>query len=365
MMRWKYPFFTAFFLVLLRLAIGWHFAYEGYHKVHSIAVGPVSRDGRVVAPFSSAGYFSEGRGPLGEVMRHAIGDPDELLLERLEAMPLASGQDPATDNKHLRMPPALAHDWEDYLNRFATHYNLDEQQRSLARVKMEQAESNFVQWLTAGTGSVVKNYPSGTVEITEPNSRRVQEYREALQNVHDVYTKELPAFGKDVEKARLLKTKDDARSLRKSLQADVDSQTEQMKKAVNDVLTDSQCKMDVLAEAAAPTLLLYLDKTTAWFLLGVGVTLLFGLFTRLSCVFAAGFLLLTYLNTPAFPWLPVPPNQEGSYYYVSKNVIEMLALLTLATTPSGRWFGIDSVLYQIGRMMFGGFKTRETQAKAS
>ena len=82
-MRWKFPFLTAFFLVLLRLAIGWHFFYEGYHKVHSLEVGPVSRDGRTIPPFSSAGYFSEGRGPLGEIMRHAIGDPNEKLLEPL------------------------------------------------------------------------------------------------------------------------------------------------------------------------------------------------------------------------------------------------------------------------------------------
>ena len=57
--------------------------------------------------------------------------------------------------------------------------------------------------------------------------------------------------------------------------------------------------------------------------------------------------------TPAWPWLPVPPQQEGSYYYVSKNVIEMLALLSLATTPSGRWFGIDGVLHQVFLLVFG------------
>ena len=59
---------------------------------------------------------------------------------------------------------------------------------------------------------------------------------------------------------------------------------------------------------------------------------------------AAGFLLSTYLSYPPFPWLAVPPKNEGYYLYVNKNVIEMLALLVLATTASGRWFGLDALL---------------------
>jgi uncharacterized membrane protein YphA (DoxX/SURF4 family) len=341
-MRWKFPFLTAVFLVLLRLAIGWHFFYEGYHKVHSLEVGPVQRDGRTVPPFSSGGYFSEGRGPLGEIMRHAIGDPDERLLERLDG-----------GAKQSEMPSALAQDWETYLHRFTAHYGLDEKQQAKAQEKLEEAKKNFVKWLSAGSKAIVKTYPSGTVDITETNARRIEEYRDALHQLHDVFATELPAFGKDVEKSRLLKSKGDVQQFRKSLEADLEEQTNLFKKALTDLLTDSQRKLDAVADTETPAFLKYLDTGTAWFLFGVGATLLFGLLTRLSCVMAAGFLLLTYLNTPAFPWLPVPPNQEGSYFFISKNVIEMLALLTLATTPSGRWFGIDGILHPIGRAIFG------------
>jgi uncharacterized membrane protein YphA (DoxX/SURF4 family) len=341
-MRWRYPFLTAFFLVLLRLAIGWHFLYEGYHKVHSLEVGPVLRDGRAIPPFSSGGYFSEGRGPLGEVMRHMIGDPDERLLERLNGGANQAG-----------MPPALARDWEAYFRRFDSHYGLTAEQREKAREKLEKAEANFIKWLSSGSKAVVKTYPSGTVDVTEKNAERVDEYRAALEQLKDVYAKELPAFGKDVEKTRLLKTKADVQQLRKSLEADIDEQTELMKKSLTEVLTDDQRKQDTVSELQGPNFLSYLDTGTAWFLFGVGATLLFGLLTRTSCVLAAGFLLMTYLNTPAFPWLPVPPNQEGSYFFVSKNVIEMLALLTIATTPSGRWFGIDGLLHAVGRALFG------------
>jgi uncharacterized membrane protein YphA (DoxX/SURF4 family) len=336
-MPWKFPFRTAVFLVLLRLAIGWHFAYEGYHKIHSLSVGPTTTN----KPFSSAGYFGEAHGPLGDLMRHAIGDPDERLLERLDAGP-----------RHSDVPAALARDWTAYFDRFASHYALDAGQRAKAREKLAQAEARFLKWLTAASTPSTKSYPSGTVEITEPNLHRVEEYRDAVRRLREVYAKELPAFGKDVEKARLLKIKVEVGELRKSLETDLRVQTDQMRKSLAEVLTDDQRKLDAPPEPEGDTFLKNLDVATAWFLFGVGLTLLFGLLTRTSCLLAAGFLLVTYLSTPAFPWLPAPPQQEGSYYFVSKNVIEMLALLTLATTPSGRWFGIDAMLHQIGKAVF-------------
>jgi uncharacterized membrane protein YphA (DoxX/SURF4 family) len=92
------------------------------------------------------------------------------------------------------------------------------------------------------------------------------------------------------------------------------------------------------------TLIDFLDWSTRWFLLVVGCLLMVGLFSRLSCFAAAGFLLLTVLTQPSLPWIPAPPNSEGNYLVVNKNVIEMVALLVLMTTRSGRWFGLDAVV---------------------
>jgi hypothetical protein len=38
---------------------------------------------------------------------------------------------------------------------------------------------------------------------------------------------------------------------------------------------------------------------------------------------------------------------EGHYYFVNKNLIEMLALLVLATTRSGCWLGLDGLLHRL------------------
>jgi hypothetical protein len=57
-----------------------------------------------------------------------------------------------------------------------------------------------------------------------------------------------------------------------------------------------------------------------------------------------GFLAMTYLTIPPFPWLPVPPLNEGNYVFVNKNLVEMFAMMVLITTNSGRWFGLDALL---------------------
>ena len=88
----------------------------------------------------------------------------------------------------------------------------------------------------------------------------------------------------------------------------------------------------------------YIDWSTRWFLPVVGALLMVGLCTRLSCFAAAGFLVLTVLTQPSFPWLPAPPTGEGSYLFVNKNVIEMVALLALMTTRTGQWFGLDAIV---------------------
>jgi uncharacterized membrane protein YphA (DoxX/SURF4 family) len=351
MQRVSIPASAAAFLVLLRLAIGWHFAFEGWHKVHSFQVGETTRataaGNRTVKPFSSEGYFREANGPLGGAFRSALGDPDDELLARLDVQPIPSGQDPVPYTPHRRIPPALARDWEDYLARFVQHYGLTDEQKAAARVKLEQAEDNFVVWLTTKDKAVTKSFPTGSVEAVEPNTDRVAEYRDKVRRVREAYARELPAFGKDVERERLTQDKRDVARLRASLQADVDEQTAAMKQGLADVLTPQQREREPVPAGEGSRFLHYLDHTTAWFLLVAGGLLLAGLFTRLACVAAGGFLLLTYLCTPAFPWLPVPPNAEGFYFYVNKNVVEMLALFALALTPSGRWFGLDAVLHEL------------------
>src|SRR5215218_7385047 len=90
--RWS---LRVFCLLALRLAIGWHFLFEGLHKVHSHYVG-ASETNR---PFSSEIYFTAGEGPLAREMRARIGgDPETELKAKLA---------PQNADKLAAIPPNL------------------------------------------------------------------------------------------------------------------------------------------------------------------------------------------------------------------------------------------------------------------
>jgi uncharacterized membrane protein YphA (DoxX/SURF4 family) len=107
----------------------------------------------------------------------------------------------------------------------------------------------------------------------------------------------------------------------------------------------------------------YVDLLTTFVLCAVCIVLLVGLFSRLSALLGAGFLLMTYLAVPALPWLPAAGPSEGNYLFVNKNLIEMLALLVLASVPTGRWFGLDALLYSMGATMFRKRPVAQTQVQ--
>jgi uncharacterized membrane protein YphA (DoxX/SURF4 family) len=335
---------TAVFLVLLRLAIGWHFLFEGLQKVHSTYVGPTVTN----RPFSSAGYFRQAPGPAGKAYRWAMGDPDDEALGRLTLQPVPEGEDATSYKPRLRTPPLLRKEWHDYVDRFAAHYGLDERQRTAAEGKLAQAEDKVVAWLsdTISTSEVTKKYPSGEFKRQETVPERVADYRAKVEQVRDLQNTKLPAFGKDVEGASLLQAKADAARLRESLLRDLAKHTAALEKSLEDIPTAGQQERGPVP-AGTGKVQAYLDWLTMWSLTGIGACLLVGLLARLSCVLGAGFLLVTCLAYPSLPWLPAPPLNEGTYLFVSKNVVEMLALCVLATTACGRWFGLDAILYGI------------------
>jgi uncharacterized membrane protein YphA (DoxX/SURF4 family) len=144
-----------------------------------------------------------------------------------------------------------------------------------------------------------------------------------------------------------------------ALLADLDEYSKDLQKSLEALLTTEQkeqaAKKDKAKEpepkpGPRPSQLQKcIDLATMYGLAILGACLILGLFSRTACLLAAIFLAMTYLCVPPWPWLPVAPNTEGYYAFVNKNAIEMLALLALATTASGRWFGLDALLHAIFR----------------
>ena len=352
---------TRIFLILLRVAVGWHLLVEGLDKLESLHTGPTVYN----KPFSSAGYLRESSGPLRGWFRWQGGDPDAAALERLTLRPVPAGIDPATVPPAERLPPALNTDWDDYLTRFKAHYGLDEEQAQLAQRLLDQSKSEAVRWLEGGTKEVERTVGRSSYKTTVTTPQRIAEYKETLAKVRKAEGQELPIFRQDVRKKELRDLKADAAKQRTELLADLDhfltdpglpsaalaavgsSGTPVTARPADSVLTAEQKKKDPLPPPPPPTVLLWTDRVVSWGLTVVGACLILGLFTRTSAVVGALFMLAFYLAMPPWPGVPENLKAEGHYFLVNKNLIEMLALLTLATTASGRWLGLDGLLHAL------------------
>lgn len=335
---------TAFFLLLLRLAIGWHFAAEGFHKLKDYWKGPTETVVGISKPWTSAAYFREGTGPLAQYIRKQVGDPDDEALALLTPAP------------NQQMPPLLAQEWGDFVHRFCDHYALNSDQRKKADDALKKAEDAAVDWLTRTTVNE-KNYKAKD-EGQLPVPARLALYKEKLEELNEPKHSHLMSIGSDAESVRLRNVKKEAVRLRVDLLKDLDEYRQDLRKELEKIPTPEQ-KAEAEGKGKTPQpqppakefdKQKWIDLSTMYGLTILGGCLILGLFTRLSCVLAAGFLAMTYCIFPPFPWLPLPPNSEGYYLFVNKNVIEMLALLALATTRSGQWLGLDAIIHW---MLFG------------
>ena len=77
-------------------------------------------------------------------------------------------------------------------------------------------------------------------------------------------------------------------------------------------------------------------------LIVVGLTLLLGVFEKTGAFVGIGLLALYYLAHPSFPWL-AEVNVEGSYWFVNKNLIELVACMIIFQLPTGRYFGLARI----------------------
>lgn len=415
---------TRVFLVVLRLAIGWHLFIEGASKLETFSTGPTG----TTKPFSSRGYLQQSQGPLGPYFRKMAGDPDQLLQARLT---IQSGT----------VPETLTAEWTDYLRRYSDHYQLDATQKNKAQELLAQHLKKLGEWFQSGTRTVTREYSFTSITPTLSTSARIKEYRDKLKELHDKIDAWNMRFDKDVTKSKITTLRGEIARLRGELQKDLDDQQEKLGLELDKLLTPDQAQGDYLKYQARLTnasktqgytadhqalaelvqaardaknakvspevwtkeerepveviaaystdpeyrkVLLKIskrqvgpplhvedtwmldtsDRIVAWGLTIFGMGLLLGCFTRLSCLGGACLLLLFYISLPPLPGLPDNPMAEGKYLFVNKNLIEAIALLALATTASGRWFGIDGLLSNFAPFKYCWPRSYRTQDSA-
>jgi len=88
-----------------------------------------------------------------------------------------------------------------------------------------------------------------------------------------------------------------------------------------------------------------------WGLTLIGIALILGIFTRLASWAGIVMLAMYYLAYPPFGGYSYGAATEGSYLFVNKNLIELVCLIILAFTRSGRFFGLEQLLYRKTEIM--------------
>ncbi|MCI0642574.1 MAG: DoxX family protein [Gemmataceae bacterium] len=387
---------TRFFLVVLRLAIGWHFFVEGMDKLHTPG-------------WTGEGYMREAYGPLAGHFRDIAGD---RLIDKL------------TVGANNTFPEELDLEWQAYLEEFTRFYELTPEQTNRAKDIVSDSKAETLKWLSVDKKPVQKiseQPPPLVAPMTIPE--RLKEH-ERLMSIHRHLDEvDRPKYGKEVF-PDLKAAKANVNRWRAELKRDLDQQTRQMKialvgyflvdVALESLPADFKDKVNPKKDKADPKkdkvdekpkkpdpkeraeklralvrpmpgnpgktaqaqkvfeyvfdtqykdrnpdepvpyhigrpfdqwkLIDWSDQAVKWGLTVVGAMLIAGFFTRLACVAGAAYLLMFFLAMPPLPGWPEPPRVEGHYLYINKNIIEMLALLTLATTRSGRWLGVDGLL---------------------
>jgi uncharacterized membrane protein YphA (DoxX/SURF4 family) len=304
-----YPgFFAAFAIILLRMAIGWHFLFEGWEKLESTASGK--------EPFSAEIYLRNAAGPLATYFRGMIPDVNGLAL--LD-------------------PPRLKSAWSDDVTRIADHFHFDQDQKAQAQKTLEASQQWADYW------------------FQDPeNDEKRQKYYHDLGKVQQV---EADPTAIAFERERAAEARRGLEVDRRALTAPLIERGNILRAAIVKLATPDQIQ-STAGVAREWTSLHYINRLTIFGLLAIGVCLLAGFLTSWAALGAAAFLAMIYLSMPPWPGVPPNPKAEGHYWIVSKNLVELLACLVVATTPSGHWVGLDA-------LFFGGRRRRRLARAAA
>ena len=98
-----------------------------------------------------------------------------------------------------------------------------------------------------------------------------------------------------------------------------------------------------------PNLLPLSDYINMWGLTLVGVSLIFGIYSRYGSLIGMGFIMLYYLFAPPLVGLEYGKPNEGSYIIVNKNLLVACALWVLYTFPTSQHIGLDRFLQAKGK----------------
>ncbi|MCL2330230.1 MAG: hypothetical protein FWC56_02905 [Phycisphaerae bacterium] len=311
-------------MVVLRIAIGWHFLYEGIYKIKS-------------GTFSSTPYLMASAGPLRDTYRSMVYDVDGI--KRIGIVLDKNG------NVTAMSPQYQLKELDEKCKLISQHYDLDAKQKDALK-KIQEDRIKQVEEIYAAEDLVPQAdcYVRLCQQVAKEEKHQEPKYLQ--QRLEYNQGKVNKARGELL--ARVEKPK-------KGLDASILLQREgcpltnaQQAKGPLPMAYATGFPWSLLTKLGinfkAPSLTKWQDLGMMFGLCVLGACLILGLFTRLAALGAAVFLVMFYTSMPPFPWVMEVPPLEGHYWFVNKNLIELIACLMIASSLCGRWFGLDAFI---------------------
>jgi len=309
-------------IVLLRLAVGWHFFYEGVWKTN-----PDNK-------FSAIPFLGMAKGPAAEMFYAMLPDIDGATRLRIEEKTISEPK-----GRKVKSFVTFESAWEDFLKKFEARYKLDDDQMKKAGALLKRyQESNYD--YAAEVGKEIEAYVGSYQRykkslVEQPNDAQYQKKRDwdqmlKLRGEVTQWTGYLSGLG------------DDFQSQLWNILEPEQQDLGQLPKIVYGnnkiVLTEPSLGINSWVD--------FLNFSVTWGLTAIGFCLLLGFCSRLAALGGAAFLVSVLLTQPPWPSIYPPVSPEvGHAMIVDKNFVEMIACLVIASLPAGRWGGLDFFLY--------------------
>jgi uncharacterized membrane protein YphA (DoxX/SURF4 family) len=333
-------------IVVLRLATGWHFYREGTKKLAYNA-----DTGVTTIAFSAEPFLRQAVGPVANVVKEEL--PAAYNWERYLAVPrqarptteeelekrakwesdYAARRKAAAAKKQpipIEFPPhSPYYDWADRIetswrnahDRFVIIPALTEKQRSEAAVALDFRRQQLADYLASQTDAIAE---------WEHELFRLEELKKDGASVS------LPFMGTRIEEKSA-----ETKSATGAWIAQVKAIEAAYLADLRAIVTEEQASEVATATALDEALV---DESTRKMstinfavtavIIGAGACLMLGLFTRIACIAAAGFLLSVIASQP--PWASGSLNPV--FYY---QLVEIAALAVLFAAAAGQYAGLD------------------------
>jgi uncharacterized membrane protein YphA (DoxX/SURF4 family) len=294
--RFSISLATVVMLVLLRLCIGWHFFSEGTKHL-------------LEPHWSSEPVLRAAKGPFAPLFQAYL--PDFHHLE--ESLHRDRSQSESHAVEHWMAE--IQSDWDANRQKFQDYYHLSESQAKAAQQVLAHHQARLGDWLALNKDALVSH---------------VHDWRRSNE------TKEAPSGDLPFQRKRVDEKQASLKAEATAWRIELKGLEDDFHLGLESILNPEQLAEVPLRHPVKE--IEVVDDVMTYVILAVGVLLLLGLLTRTASMVGALFLASVVMMQPFWVNDTVPTFNQ---------YVEMLALLTLATTPVGRWAGLDFFIHNL------------------